>query len=76
MQSDEGVFKWLAHMEERGVCFVSGVPVTPEDTEKLCERVAHIRETHCKLQLIWLLLSLFTDKNRREILGPYLESSR
>lgn len=29
-----------------GFCFVTGVPVTPEDTEKLAERIAFIRPTH------------------------------
>ncbi|KAJ5748161.1 uncharacterized protein N7511_009857 [Penicillium nucicola] len=31
---------------EKGYCFVSGVPVTPEATQGLIERIAFIRHTH------------------------------
>ena len=30
-----------------GFCFISGVPATPEGTEKLSERIGFIRETKC-----------------------------
>lgn len=35
-----------------GFSFVSGVPVTTEATERLCERISYIRETQC-LFLFW-----------------------
>ncbi|THV02803.1 Trimethyllysine dioxygenase [Dendrothele bispora CBS 962.96] len=40
-----GLFKWLQNIDKFGFCFVSDVPVTPEATEKLAERVGFIRET-------------------------------
>ncbi|KAG8786040.1 hypothetical protein FRC12_016978 [Ceratobasidium sp. 428] len=45
MNSDAGVLKWLQKIDEFGVCFVEGVPHTPEDTEALTRRIAFIRET-------------------------------
>lgn len=38
----------LSVQDKFGFCFVSGVPATPEDTEKLSERIGFIRETKCK----------------------------
>lgn len=43
--TDRGLFKWLSNVDKFGLCFVSGVPATPEDTEKLSERIGFIRET-------------------------------
>jgi hypothetical protein len=31
-----------------GLCFVEGVPSTPEDTENLIKRIAFIRITQCE----------------------------
>ncbi|KAH7912334.1 Trimethyllysine dioxygenase [Hygrophoropsis aurantiaca] len=44
-ESDRGVYKWLGHINKFGFCLVSGVPSTPEATEKLSERIGFIRET-------------------------------
>ncbi|QRV75412.1 trimethyllysine dioxygenase [Ceratobasidium sp. AG-Ba] len=45
MKNDAGVLKWLQKINEFGVCFVEGVPHTPEATEALTRRIAFIRET-------------------------------
>ncbi|KAF8599604.1 Trimethyllysine dioxygenase [Ceratobasidium sp. AG-I] len=45
MKDDVGVLKWLENIDEFGVCFVEGVPPTPEDTEALTKRIAFIRDT-------------------------------
>lgn len=34
--------------DQFGFSFISGVPPTPEATEKLAERIGFIRETQCK----------------------------
>lgn len=46
MESDEAVLTWLEHIDRYGFSFVAGVPPTPEHTEALVRRIAHIRETH------------------------------
>ncbi|KAG5368897.1 Trimethyllysine dioxygenase [Yarrowia sp. C11] len=46
MKTDKGLAEWSKKIYADGFCFVSGVPATPEDTEKLCERLAHIKHTH------------------------------
>jgi trimethyllysine dioxygenase len=46
MKSDDGVADWTAKIEKYGFCFVNGVPVNPESTEKLLCRIAFIRTTH------------------------------
>jgi trimethyllysine dioxygenase len=49
MSNDEqGLYKWLSNIDTFGFSFVSGVPVTPEATEELCQRIAFIRETQCE----------------------------
>ncbi|KIY68850.1 Trimethyllysine dioxygenase [Cylindrobasidium torrendii FP15055 ss-10] len=46
MQDDElGLFRWLSNVDKFGFSFVTGVPTTLEDTEKLSERIGFIRET-------------------------------
>ncbi|KAG8733325.1 hypothetical protein FRC10_000295 [Ceratobasidium sp. 414] len=45
IKDDAGVLKWLQKIDEFGVCFVEGVPHTPEVTEALTRRIAFIRET-------------------------------
>ncbi|KAJ7056593.1 hypothetical protein C8F01DRAFT_1211296 [Mycena amicta] len=44
-QDDRGLHKWLSNIDRFGVCFVSGVPPTPEATEELSQRIGFIRET-------------------------------
>lgn len=44
-QDDRGLFKWLTDIDQFGFSFISGVPPTPEATEKLVERIGFIRET-------------------------------
>ncbi|KAI5788463.1 hypothetical protein EDC01DRAFT_749446 [Geopyxis carbonaria] len=46
MASDKGVAQWVAKIYKYGFCYVNGIPVTPEATEKLIERIAFIRPTH------------------------------
>ncbi|KAG2042514.1 hypothetical protein BDR03DRAFT_943571 [Suillus americanus] len=41
---DKGLHKWLTNTETFDFCFVSGVPATPEATEKLCEHICFIRK--------------------------------
>ncbi|KAI6033285.1 Trimethyllysine dioxygenase [Pisolithus marmoratus] len=45
-EDDRGLYKWLSTTDSFGFCFVSGVPRTAEATERLCERIGFIRETH------------------------------
>lgn len=37
---------WCLKIWRYGFCFIDNVPVTPEDTEKLCEKLMYIRPTH------------------------------
>ncbi|CAE6415961.1 unnamed protein product [Rhizoctonia solani] len=53
MRDDTGVYKWLRKIDEFGFCFVSGVPSNPEDTEKLTQRIAFIRDTKCEYGGFW-----------------------
>ncbi|OGM42893.1 trimethyllysine dioxygenase TmlH [Aspergillus bombycis] len=46
MSSDEGLCQWLHNIYLHGFCFVKGVPVDPESTKTLLERIAFIRHTH------------------------------
>ncbi|KAJ1716407.1 trimethyllysine dioxygenase TmlH [Aspergillus flavus] len=46
MSSDEGLREWLQKIYLHGFCFVKGVPVDPESTQTLLERIAFIRHTH------------------------------
>lgn len=46
MASDEGVGKWLELIHKFGFALVKNTPKTPEDTQKLLERIAFIRLTH------------------------------
>ncbi|GAA5995873.1 hypothetical protein JCM5350_007968 [Sporobolomyces pararoseus] len=46
MESEKGVFEWLKRIDTFGFSFCSGIPPTPEATEKLIRRIAFIRETH------------------------------
>ncbi|KAG8213355.1 hypothetical protein J3R82DRAFT_11841 [Butyriboletus roseoflavus] len=44
-EGDQGLYKWLSNIDRFGFCLVSGVPATPEATEKLSKRIGFIRET-------------------------------
>jgi len=44
-ETNEGLFKWLSHVDKFGFCFVSGVPQTTEATEEMARRIGFIRET-------------------------------
>ncbi|ABN66812.1 Trimethyllysine dioxygenase (Epsilon-trimethyllysine 2-oxoglutarate dioxygenase) (TML-alpha-ketoglutarate dioxygenase) (TML hydroxylase) (TML dioxygenase) (TMLD) [Scheffersomyces stipitis CBS 6054] len=52
IDSDEGsdnedaIRDWTLKIWKHGFCFIDNVPVTPEDTEKLCEKLCYIRPTH------------------------------
>ncbi|KAL4896537.1 hypothetical protein BDV59DRAFT_170923 [Aspergillus ambiguus] len=46
MSSNEGLLEWLENIYVWGFCFVKGVPVDPESTKTLIERIAFIRHTH------------------------------
>ena len=46
MQSDAGVAKWTRSIYHKGFSFVNNVPITPEATKQLLERIAFIRTTH------------------------------
>ncbi|KNZ77585.1 Trimethyllysine dioxygenase [Termitomyces sp. J132] len=45
-ENDKGLFKWLSNINKFGFSLVQGIPVTPEDTQKLVERIGFIRQTH------------------------------
>ncbi|EMG46574.1 hypothetical protein G210_3173 [Candida maltosa Xu316] len=44
--NEEAIKDWSLKIWKHGFCFVNNVPVTPEDTEKLCEKLNYIRPTH------------------------------
>lgn len=46
MDSEAGVAEWTKKIHQYGFCLIDSVPETTQDTEKLCERLAYIRETH------------------------------
>ncbi|KAJ5818428.1 Trimethyllysine dioxygenase [Penicillium riverlandense] len=46
MADDKSLLDWLEKIYWRGFCFIEGVPVTPEATKDLIERIAFIRHTH------------------------------
>lgn len=46
MEDDRAVAIWTHKIYKYGFCIVNGVPVTPEATQALVERIAFIRHTH------------------------------
>lgn len=46
MDSEEGVKEWANKIYSNGFSMVEGVPVSPEATEKLIERLSYIKPTH------------------------------
>ncbi|KAL2410467.1 Trimethyllysine dioxygenase [Exophiala dermatitidis] len=45
-QSPDGLKQFLQNIHTYGLCFMPGTPATPEATQSLIERIAHIRATH------------------------------
>ncbi|CAH6720691.1 putative trimethyllysine dioxygenase [[Candida] jaroonii] len=43
---EEAIKDWCLKIWQNGFCLIDNVPVTPEDTEKLCEKLMFIRPTH------------------------------
>lgn len=46
MDGDAGLSKWLQNINDFGIGFVDGVPVSKKKTEELSRMISHIRETH------------------------------
>ncbi|KAF7176787.1 hypothetical protein CNMCM7691_003947 [Aspergillus felis] len=46
MSDDAAVLAWFDEIYKWGFCFVKGVPVDPESTKALLERISFIRHTH------------------------------
>jgi trimethyllysine dioxygenase len=46
MESDEALLSWLEKIRTYGFCYIENTPVTPEETEKLLQRIAYVRNTH------------------------------
>ncbi|KAH3029405.1 hypothetical protein KXV73_002976 [Aspergillus fumigatus] len=46
MSDDAALLRWFDEIYKWGFCFVKGVPVNPESTKALLERIAFIRHTH------------------------------
>ncbi|OJJ36648.1 hypothetical protein ASPWEDRAFT_108689 [Aspergillus wentii DTO 134E9] len=46
MSEDRYLFEWLDKIYSWGFCFVEGIPINPESTQALIERIAFIRHTH------------------------------
>lgn len=44
--NEDAIRDWCLKIWKHGFCFIDNVPVTPEDTEKLCEQLMYIRPTH------------------------------
>ncbi|KAJ5764014.1 Trimethyllysine dioxygenase [Penicillium manginii] len=46
MSNDASVGDWLKKIQTFGFCFIKGVPIDPEATQSLIERIAFVRNTH------------------------------
>ncbi|KAJ5408457.1 Trimethyllysine dioxygenase [Penicillium cosmopolitanum] len=46
MFNDASVKDWLEKIQTLGFCFIKGVPIDPEATKALIERIAFVRHTH------------------------------
>ncbi|KAJ5575430.1 Trimethyllysine dioxygenase [Penicillium hetheringtonii] len=46
MLEDDSVRDWLEKIQKYGFCFIEGVPLNPESTKALIERIAFVRHTH------------------------------
>ncbi|KAL1986228.1 hypothetical protein VTN96DRAFT_6743 [Rasamsonia emersonii] len=46
MDKEESVLEWLEQIYKWGFCLIKGVPVEPEATQALLERISFIRNTH------------------------------
>ncbi|ORY29175.1 hypothetical protein BCR39DRAFT_575262 [Naematelia encephala] len=45
-KAELGILRWLRKVSDFGFCLVSDVPVSPQETQKVIERIATIRPTH------------------------------
>ncbi|KAK6461554.1 Trimethyllysine dioxygenase [Scheffersomyces coipomensis] len=43
---EQAIKDWSLKIWKYGFCLIDNVPVTPEDTERLCEKLSYIRPTH------------------------------
>ena len=46
MTTEQGLLDWLTKIRQYGFCYVENTPVSPQETERLLERIAYIRNTH------------------------------
>ncbi|RPB11561.1 Trimethyllysine dioxygenase [Morchella conica CCBAS932] len=46
METEKGVAEWTRKIYIYGFCYINGVPVNPDATKALIERIAHIQHTH------------------------------
>ncbi|OJJ47566.1 hypothetical protein ASPZODRAFT_1716192 [Penicilliopsis zonata CBS 506.65] len=46
MKHNEALLEWLENIHKWGFCFVDNVPVGPDATQSLLERISFIRHTH------------------------------
>ncbi|RCK64778.1 Trimethyllysine dioxygenase [Candida viswanathii] len=44
--NEDAIKDWSLKIWRHGFCLIDNVPVTPEDTERLCEKLNYIRPTH------------------------------
>ena len=45
-ENEEPIKDWCLKIWKHGFCFIDNVPVDPQETEKLCEKLMYIRPTH------------------------------
>ena len=45
MDTDQGLYRWLVHLSERGICLVKGVPQHKGMVAKVAERIAPVQHT-------------------------------
>lgn len=43
---EEAIRDWCLKIWQYGFCMIDNVPASPEETEKLCEKITYIRPTH------------------------------
>ncbi|KAJ5084436.1 hypothetical protein NUU61_009015 [Penicillium alfredii] len=76
MSENASLLDWLDKIHTFGFCFVEGVPVTPEATKTLIERIAFIRHTH--YGGFWDFTADLTYKDTaytNEFLGPHTDNT-
>lgn len=45
MESDHGLYEWMCHVAERGICLLKNVPLEEKTVAKVTERIAPIQHT-------------------------------